>query len=160
MSRRRESSPSGTAPSLTLLEAALERDLPVLAICRGSQVLNVLLGGDLVQHLPEVVGHDGHKEMPGAFSEHKVEVEPGSRLSSVLGEEIEIRSHHHQGFARLGAGLRPVARDPDGSVEALEHEQRRFTVGVLWHPEAGEDMRLFAALVEEAELYRVERRPL
>ena len=144
---------------LSLLTAAIERDLPVLAICRGSQVLNVALGGDLVQHLPDVVGHNGHKDTPGSFSEHDVELEPGSRLSSVLGERAEVHSHHHQGFARLGAGLRPVAHDADGSVEALEYEGRRFTVGVLWHPEAGEDFRLFEALVQEAADYRRERRP-
>ena len=144
---------------LALLGAALELDLPVLAICRGSQVLNIALGGDLVQHLPDLVGHDRHKETPGAFSVHGVELEPGSRLAGVLGGQTEIRSHHHQGFARLGEGLRPAAHDDDGNVEALELEQARFTVGVLWHPEAGEDLRLFESLVAEAAEYRLERRP-
>jgi putative glutamine amidotransferase len=152
--------PERDGAELALLTAALEHDIPVFAICRGSQVLNVALGGDLVQHLPGVVGHDGHKDTPGSFSEHGVELEPGSRLSSVLGERVEVRSHHHQGFARLGAGLRPAARDSDGIVEALEYEGRRFTVGVLWHPEAGEDLRLFEALVQEAGAYRRERPPL
>jgi gamma-glutamyl-gamma-aminobutyrate hydrolase PuuD len=139
---------------LTLLRAALERDLPVLAICRGSQLLNVALGGDLVQHLPEVVGHDGHKRTAGEFASHEVELEPGSRLGGLLGAEATVKSHHHQGFGRLGAGLRPAAHDADGTLEALEDPARRFTLGVLWHPEAGEDARLFEALVVAATAYR------
>jgi gamma-glutamyl-gamma-aminobutyrate hydrolase PuuD len=135
---------------LALLQAALARDLPVLAICRGSQLLNVTLGGDLVQHLPEHVGHDGHKETPGAFSRHGVELEPGSRLAAVLGERADVLSHHHQGFGRLGAGLRAAARADDGTIEALEATDRRFAIGVLWHPEANEDLALFRRLVAQA----------
>ena len=149
--------PERDSAELTLLRAALERDLPVLAICRGSQVLNVALGGDLVQHLPDHVGHDGHKETPGAFSEHEVEIEPGTRLARLLGDRVPIKSHHHQGLARLGEGVCPSARDEDGWVEALEVPDRRFAVGVLWHPEAGEDARLFEALVAEAAAYRAQR---
>ena len=139
---------------LALLEAALARDMPVLAICRGSQVLNVALGGDLVQHVPELVGHDDHKQTPGEFSEHSVELQPDSRLAGILGERAAVKSHHHQGFARLGAGLREAARADDGTIEALEATDRRFTVGVLWHPEAGEDLALFRELVAEARAYR------
>jgi putative glutamine amidotransferase len=149
--------PERDSAELALLRAALERDLPVLAICRGSQVLNVALGGDLVQHLPDHVGHDGHKEVPGVFSEHDVEIEPGTRLAGVLGDRVPIKSHHHQGFARLGAGLRPSARDEEGWVEALEVPDKRFTLGVLWHPEAGEDRRLFETLAAEAAAYRARR---
>jgi putative glutamine amidotransferase len=149
--------PVRDSAELTLLRAALERDLPVLAICRGSQILNVALGGDLVQHLPDHVGHDGHKEVPGVFSEHDVEIEPGTQLSGVLGNRVAIKSHHHQGLARLGTGLRPSARDNDGWVEAVEAPDRRFAVGVLWHPEAGEDARLFEALVAQAAEYRALR---
>jgi gamma-glutamyl-gamma-aminobutyrate hydrolase PuuD len=143
---------------LALLEAALARDMPVLAVCRGSQVLNVGLGGDLVQHLPDVVGHDKHKHTPGIYADHDVSLEPGTRLAGLLGEHAPVKSHHHQGFGRLGSGLREAARAEDGTVEALEDPERRFTFGVLWHPEAGEDMRLFEALVEEARRYRGERR--
>ena len=130
---------------LALLHAALARDMPVLAVCRGSQVLNVALGGDLVQHLPDVVGHD-------------VSLEPGTRLEALLGDRAPVKSHHHQGFGRLGSGLRKAARAHDGTVEALEDPARRFALGVLWHPEAGEDLRLFEAFVEEARRYREERR--
>jgi gamma-glutamyl-gamma-aminobutyrate hydrolase PuuD len=148
--------PERDGAELALLRAALARDQPVLAICRGSQVLNVALGGDLIQHLPDLVGHEGHKESPGTFSEHEVEIEPGTRLGHLLGDHAEVKSHHHQGYHRLGDGLVPAARDVDGSVEALEDPSRRFALGVLWHPEAGEDLRLFEALVSEAARYRSE----
>jgi putative glutamine amidotransferase len=142
----------GTNPSrdrgeLALLTAALERDLPVLAICRGVEVLNVARGGDLVQHLPEVVGHEEHREVVGEFSEHEVRVDPSSRLGDVRGV---VKSHHHQGLGRVGDGLREVAWAEDGIVEGLEDPEKPFVVGVLWHPEAGEDQRLFEQLVEAA----------
>jgi len=143
---------------LALLAAAFERDLPVLAVCRGSQVLNVARGGDLVQHLPEVLGHERHKHKPGEFSDHDVRLEPETRLGQLLGERAPVKSHHHQGFGRIGAGLREVGWADDGTVEALEDPSKRFAVGVLWHPEEGEDFALFEALVEEARRYRAERR--
>jgi putative glutamine amidotransferase len=142
---------------LALLQAALARDMPVLAVCRGSQVLNVALGGDLVQHLPDVVGDEKHKHTPGQYADHDVTVEPETRLGSLLGDRAPVKSHHHQGFGRLGNGLRESARAEDGTLEALEDPSRRFALGVLWHPEAGEDLRLFEALVEEAGRYRAER---
>jgi putative glutamine amidotransferase len=142
---------------LALLQAALERDLPVLAICRGSQVLNVALGGDLLQHLPEVVGDEKHKHTPGVFADHDVSLEPGTRLAGLLGDRAPVKSHHHQGFGRLGEGLRVAAHAEDGAVEAVEDPSRRFALGVLWHPEAGEDMMLFEELVAEARRYREQR---
>jgi putative glutamine amidotransferase len=92
------------------------------------------------------------------FAEHDVEIEPGTQLAGLLGDRVPIKSHHHQGLDRLGEGLRASARDDDGHVEALEAPGRRFAVGVLWHPEAGEDARLFEALVAEASEYRALRR--
>ncbi|MGZ4309530.1 MAG: gamma-glutamyl-gamma-aminobutyrate hydrolase family protein [Gaiellaceae bacterium] len=142
---------------LALLEAALARDLPVLAVCRGSQVLNVARGGDLIQHLPDVVGHDDHKHTPGAYADHDVTLEPETQLGRLLGGHAPVKSHHHQGFGRLGSGLRESAFAEDGTVEAVEDPSRRFALGVLWHPEAGEDLRLFEAFVEEARRYREER---
>src|SRR5882762_3356718 len=143
---------------LGLMQEALARDMPILAICRGSQVLNVALGGDLEQHVPDRVGTNVHKETAGVFAEHDVEVLPQTRLSAILGDRHDVKSHHHQGFGDLGSGLREAARAPDGTVEALEDPTRRFTLGVLWHPEAGEDMALFAALVREAAEYRPTKR--
>jgi gamma-glutamyl-gamma-aminobutyrate hydrolase PuuD len=140
---------------LSLLRAALERDMPVLAVCRGSQVLNVARGGDLVQHLPEVVGHEQHKHTPGVFADHEVDVKEGTRLGSLLGERAPVKSHHHQGFGRVGEGLVEAAwAAEDGTLEAVEDPGKRFAVGVLWHPEEGEDAALFRALVDEARAYR------
>ena len=150
--------PDRDRAELVLLEAALARDMPVLAVCRGSQIMNVALGGDLVQHLPEVIGDEKHKHTPGVFADHDVELVPGTRVQGILGDRAPVKSHHHQGYGRLGDGLREAARAEDGTVEALEDPGRRFAIGVLWHPEAGEDFALFGALVEEARRYRKERR--
>lgn len=142
---------------LRMLQAALERDMPVLAVCRGSQLLNVARGGDLVQHIPEVVGHERHKHTPGEFADHAVEVASDSRLGSLVGEHAPVKSHHHQAYGRIGDGLRAVAWADDGLVEGLEDAEKRFALGVLWHPEEGEDFALFKALVDEARRYRAER---
>jgi putative glutamine amidotransferase len=139
--------PARDRGELALLTAALARDLPVLAICRGVEVLNVARGGDLVQHIPDVVGHEKHRAVLGEFSQHPVRVEPGSKLGEVRGE---VMSHHHQGLGKIGDGLREVAWAEDGIVEAIEDPDKPFVVGVLWHPEAGEDQRLFEQLVEAA----------
>jgi len=149
--------PERDRAELTLLQAALERDMPVLAVCRGSQVLNVARGGDLVQHLPDVVGDDKHKHTPGTFGDHDVTLEEGTRLASLLGERAPVKSHHHQGFGRVGNGLRVAAHAEDGTIEAVEDPSRRFALGVLWHPEAGEDLKLFEELVRAAGEYRAQR---
>jgi putative glutamine amidotransferase len=149
--------PARDSAELALMRGALERDMPVLAVCRGSQVLNVSLGGDLVQHLPDVVGDEKHKHTPGVFADHDVDVLPGTIIQRILGDRAPVKSHHHQGYGRIGGGLQEAARADDGTVEALEDPNRRFALGVLWHPEAGEDFALFEALVEEASRYHEER---
>ena len=149
--------PERDRAELALLAAALDRDMPVLAVCRGSQVLNVARGGDLVQHLPDVVGDEKHKHTPGEFADHDVSVEDGTRLAALLGDRAPVKSHHHQGIGRVGKGLRVSAHAEDGTIEAVEDPSHRFAVGVLWHPEAGEDMRLFEELVREADRYRSAR---
>jgi gamma-glutamyl-gamma-aminobutyrate hydrolase PuuD len=146
--------PERDRAELALLEGALARDMPVLAVCRGSQILNVARGGDLVQHLPEVVGDEKHRETPGVFSAHGVRVDPESRLGGLVGERAPVQSHHHQGFGRIGGGLRETAWADDGTLEAVEDPSKRFALGVLWHPEEGEDAALFEALVAEARAYR------
>ena len=149
--------PARDRSELALLEGALARDMPVLAVCRGSQVLNIARGGDLLQHLPEVVGDEKHKHTPGSFADHEVALDPASQVGRLLGERAPVKSHHHQGYGRIGAGLREVGWADDGTVEALEDPEHRFAVGVLWHPEAGEDAALFDQLVREAAAYRNER---
>jgi gamma-glutamyl-gamma-aminobutyrate hydrolase PuuD len=156
-SETRAVDPARDRAELALLEGALARDMPVLAVCRGSQVLNVARGGDLVQHLPDVVGDEKHKHTPGAFADHEVDVAPESRLGALLGERAPVKSHHHQGYGRIGDGLRETAWAEDGTVEGLEDPGKRFAIGVLWHPEEGEDAALFESLVEEALRYRAER---
>jgi putative glutamine amidotransferase len=150
--------PERDSAELALLEAALARDMPVLAVCRGSQLLNIARGGDLVQHLPEVVGDEKHKERPGCFAEHEVEVPAGSRLAGLVGGRGAVKSSHHQGFGRIGETLVASAWADDGTIEAIEDPSQRFALGVLWHPEEGEDVRLFQGLVEEARAYRAQRR--
>jgi len=149
--------PERDRAELALLEAALAREIPVLAVCRGSQVLNVARGGDLVQHLPDVVGDEKHKHTPGTFADHDVTLEPGTRLAELLGDRAPVKSHHHQGFGRVGSGLRVAAHAEDGTIEAVEDPSHRFAFGVLWHPEAGEDQRLFVKLVGAAAEYRASR---
>jgi gamma-glutamyl-gamma-aminobutyrate hydrolase PuuD len=150
--------PERDAAELALLTRALERDMPVLGICRGIQVLNVARGGDLNQHLPDIVGNDRHKhDPPGVFSDHDVQIEAGTKLADLFGEQTDVKSHHHQGIRRVGEGLVESAHADDGTIEAVEDPTKRFALGVLWHPEAGEDMKLFEALVEEARRYHEQR---
>ena len=150
----KEVSPERDRAELALLEAALGRDMPVLAICRGSQVFNVGRGGDLVQHLPEQVGHDRHRHVLPQFADHEVTVKSDSKLGSILGDRAPVKSSHHQGFGRLGTGLEEAAWAEDGTIEAVVDPSHRFALGVLWHPEEGDDYALFEALVEEAAAYR------
>ncbi|WP_328461073.1 gamma-glutamyl-gamma-aminobutyrate hydrolase family protein [Streptomyces sp. NBC_00448] len=131
-----------------LLAGALDRDLPVLAVCRGMQVLNVALGGALVQHLPDRVGDSAHQPAPATFGRRTVRTRPGSFLHGVLGATAEVSCYHHQAVGALGAGLLPAAWSEDETVEALERPGGGFTVGVQWHPEAdAADPRLFTAFV-------------
>ena len=144
---------------IALTRLARERDIPILGACRGMQVLNVALGGTLEQHLGDRIDLTPHRDIYGEHTSHPVSILPETLLRSITHEaEFDISSHHHQGVDRLGEGLVVSASAPDGVVEAIEDPARRFALGVLWHPEAGEDLRLFEALVEEAARYRAERR--
>jgi putative glutamine amidotransferase len=135
----------------TLLRAALDRDVPVLGVCRGMQVLNVALGGTLTQHLPEVTGSESHRPSPAVFGSTHVRLAPGSVLNGLLGDEVEVACYHHQAVDALAPSLVAVGRSDDGTVEAVELRDRRFAVGVQWHPEqTGDDLRLFRGLVEAA----------
>ena len=143
---------------LALAGAASARpELPVLCICRGMQVLNVALGGDLVAHIPDHYGEDVlHRHPERRPVEHPVHIEPSSRVGRILGTpELSVRSWHHQAVGRIGRGLRAVAWAPDGVVEAVEAADHPFTLAVQWHPEVraladARQLRLFEALVEAA----------
>jgi putative glutamine amidotransferase len=134
------------AAELAVLGRALELGKPVLAVCRGLQVLNVGLGGTLEQHVPNVVGHEGHNPQPGVFGRTEITFDAGSRVGDALGASIFGQCHHHQAIARLADGLTVTGWAPDGTVEAVELSGHPFVVGVQWHPEQ-DDPRIFAALV-------------
>jgi putative glutamine amidotransferase len=143
---------------LALARRALERDIPFLGICRGMQVMNVARGGTLVQDIPERAGHDEHRRVRGTFdgADHDVRLRPGSLAARAAGEEHHpAKSHHHQGVDGLGEGLEVTGwAVMDELPEALEDSERRFALGVQWHPEADETSRLIAALVAEASAHR------
>ncbi len=146
---------------IALTRRALERDIPFLGICRGMQVMNVALGGTLIQHLPSHVGHGEHLRSPGSFdgADHPVHLAAGSVAALAAGEEHHgTLSHHHQGVDRLGNDLVVSGwADVDELPEAIELPDRRFALGVQWHPEADETSRVIAQLVLEAREYALAR---
>jgi putative glutamine amidotransferase len=145
---------------LALAEAAVRQGVPLLGICRGHQMLNVACGGTLHQHVPDLVGHSHHNGQENGFGTHKVRVTSGTILSSILpgGEYFEVPTHHHQAVDIVGSGLAAVAWADDGIVEGIESTTPdEFLVGVQWHPEQGDDPRLFTALIAAAEMHYSER---
>jgi putative glutamine amidotransferase len=149
----------GTVPERDTFEIALtrrafERDVPLLGICRGMQLMNVARGGTLLQHLPESHGHHEHRRNPGSFdgADHDVRLAEGSLAARAAGETTHgTKSHHHQGVDRLGDGLEVTGWSTlDELPEAIEVPGSRFALGVQWHPEADETSRLIEALVAEA----------
>ena len=151
--------PERDGSELALARRAVERDIPLLGICRGMQLINVAFGGTLRQHLPEELGHEEHRRRLGTFegADHDVRLTPGSLAARAAGEELHgTKSHHHQGVATVGDGLEVTGHSVlDDLPEALEAPGRRFVLGVQWHPEADERSRIVGALVEEARTPRV-----
>lgn len=143
---------------LQLIDAAVERDLPLLAVCRGLQVLNVRFGGTLVQHLPDLLGSGRHQPRAGAFGEVTVRTEPATHVHRLQGDTVDVLCSHHQAIDALGESLLVSARSDDGVVEAVEVLGRTFAVGVQWHPEENGDVRLFVGLVEAARAHAGRRR--
>ena len=135
---------------LALVRAAIDAGRPFLGICRGMHALNVVRGGSLIQHLPDVVGHDRHAPDPVKMSVHDISVSASSRLGRVIGSSAAVPTRHHQGVQRLGTGLLAVAWADDQIVEAVELEGHPFGIGVQWHPEEDDDLRLVTELVTAA----------
>jgi putative glutamine amidotransferase len=137
---------------IALARGALERGLPLLGVCRGMQILNVARGGTLDQHIPERLGHDLHRPVPGVWAEHDVRLEPGSLAATAAGTELlTVKSHHHQGVDRIAENLTASAwATDDDSVEAIESADGGFVLGVLWHPEEDPQDRVIPHLVERA----------
>jgi len=136
---------------VALVRRALDRELPVLGVCRGMQVLNIACGGTLVQHLPDTLdGDERHRHTPGTYGDHEVELAAGSLAARAAGaERVTVKSHHHQGVDRIGDGLDVTGRSVgDGIVEALELSDRPYALGVLWHPEEDVRSKVIGSLVE------------
>ncbi len=153
--------PERDASEVALAHAAIERDLPLLGICRGMQVLNVARGGTLIQHLPDTHGHDGHRPNAGSFdgSEHDVRLEDGSLAARATGGEFHTtKQHHHQAVDGIGDGFVVTGWSAlDDLPEAMELPGRRFVLGVQWHPEVDPDSTLIAAFVAECAAARAGR---
>jgi putative glutamine amidotransferase len=142
---------------LALVGAALQRRLPVLAVCRGMQVLNVALGGDLIQHLPVAVGNDSHCPTVGVHGRHVVTLAQGSRAAAILGTQTDVATYHHQAVGRLGTGLCATGWAADATVEAVElvgSVDDGWCLGVQWHPEALAGSAIFPAFVRACVDYR------
>ncbi len=133
-----------------LIERALERDMPLLGICRGMQILSVAHGGRMHQHLDTTPGHEGHGGFFGKSTEHGVVVERGSQLASIMGDSFTVNSLHHQGVSDAGSLEVSARADHDGLIEGVERKDKKFCLGVQWHPERkGHDL-LFSALIQAA----------
>jgi putative glutamine amidotransferase len=145
---------------LALFRAAERRRIPVLAICRGLQLVNVARGGTLQQHLPETLGTERYRLGGGLFAENPIEVSEDTALAAVLGVgEARVHSYHHQGIDRLGEGLVAAARSDDGLVQAFVDTSAGHLVGIQWHPEENaEDRRLFEDLVSQARAFAARRK--
>ncbi len=146
---------------LALARRAIERDIPLLGVCRGMQVMNIAQGGTLIQDLPTLLGHSHHCRAPGNFdsADHPVHLAAGSNAAKAAGgEHTGSLSHHHQGIGRLGEDLVVTGwSDLDELPEAIEVPDKRFALGVQWHPEADATSQIIATLVEEAREYALAR---
>jgi putative glutamine amidotransferase len=137
---------------IALALGALDRGMPLLGVCRGMQVLNVACGGTLDQHIPDRLGHEIHRPVPGAWAEHEVRIEPGSLAAEAAGtERLTVKSHHHQGIDRIADKLTATAwATDDETVEAIESGDGDFALGVLWHPEEDAADAIIPALISRA----------
>ena len=153
--------PERDTVEIALATRAMERDMPILGICRGMQLLNVAAGGTLLQHLPDIVGHTEHRRSLGSFedNDHDVTLDPGSLAARAAGESLHVtKSHHHQGLDEIGECFIVTGRSTmDKLPEAIEDPRKQYVLGVQWHPEADETSQVVASLVDEARAYRKTR---
>jgi putative glutamine amidotransferase len=154
-----EVDPARDAAELMLMEAALDMDLPILGVCRGMQVMAVVGGGSLHQHLPDLIGHERHRAAPGtdplaadatAYGRHDVVTKRGSAAQQLLGSHLTVNSFHHQAVDDPGSFTATGWCPDDRVIEIIEDPERTFALGVQWHPERTADLRAFAALAEAA----------
>jgi putative glutamine amidotransferase len=140
---------------ISLINGALDRDMPLLCICRGMQMLSIIHGGYLHQHLDSTPGYENHGSYDGKFSEHKVIFKTDSKISSIMGEEIIVNSTHHQGVANAGTLSVTGNAKQDGLIESVERLDKKFCIGVQWHPErmSGVHEDLYSELVKSAKKY-------
>ncbi|MER5221035.1 gamma-glutamyl-gamma-aminobutyrate hydrolase family protein [Streptomyces flaveus] len=148
--------PERDAWEVALLRAVLEAGLPVFGICRGMQLLNIVLGGTLTQHLPDTVGSDVHNPTRDRFGLHRVRTAPDSRLHQVIGAEADVPTYHHQAVDVVAPDLTATAWAEDGTVEAIEDSSGRI-LGVQWHPEAGDSDGIFRHFVGRCAARAAER---
>ena len=143
------SNPDRDRFEIALARGALERGLPLLGVCRGMQILNIACGGTLDQHIPDRLGHEIHRPIPGSWAEHQVRLEPGSLAARAAGaDKLSVKSHHHQGVDEIPGRLRASAwAIDDDSVEAIESADGSFVLGVLWHPEEDPEDQVIKSLV-------------
>jgi len=149
------SRPDRDTTELAIAQVSAEMDLPVLGICRGMQVMAVAAGGTLEQHLPERVGHENHSPAPATYGTHPVDTVAGTRVGALLGDRVDVPHYHHQSVS-THPGYVAAAWAPDGTLEAMEDPSARFRIAVQWHPEQGEDPRLFEAVVGASRSYAAE----
>jgi putative glutamine amidotransferase len=141
--------PAADDAEVALLDAAFGAGLPFLGICRGMQIFNVSQGGTLHQYLPDVAGNSSHQPQVGVMGEQLLQLKPGSHIAEAFGDDTpNVRCHHHQAVAELGAGLETTAWTADGVIEAIEATDYPFAVGVQWHPDLLEDLRPFRVFAD------------
>ncbi|WP_209728871.1 gamma-glutamyl-gamma-aminobutyrate hydrolase family protein [Arthrobacter sp. CAN_C5] len=146
--------PHRDSHDLSLTRAAMAADLPLFSICRGAQILNVALGGSLIQHVPDVLPDSRYQPAPGVFGTVEFTTTPGSICASLLGPRATAPCYHHQALDRVAAELHVTAKAADGTIEAVETTSGGWVLGVQFHPEQGpEDLRLFEGFIEAARAY-------
>ena len=142
--------PAQDDSEIELIKSAIDKDVPLLCICRGFQLLCAINGGELHQHLPETLGYENHGGWNGRVTEHGVDIIKGTKLEKIMGTHITANSTHHQGVSNAGNLLISAYSSHDNLIEAVEFEELRFCIGVQWHPERIKHTNLYLEFIETA----------